>query len=98
MRRAARAAGASLDGLPIMLSGFRFSVGLIGCQPVPLTSPMRIPMEPECTPLRNVRVFALTGVLRNLLFGVSATDLSIFCGVSVLLWLERYTDKEVMMT
>ena len=52
------AAGASLDGLPIMLSGFRFSIGLVGCQPVPLTSPMRIPMEPECTPLRNVRVFA----------------------------------------
>ena len=29
--------------------------------------------------------FALTGMLRNLLFGVSATDLSTFCGVSGLL-------------
>ena len=28
---------------------------------------------------------ALTGMLRNLLFGVSATDLPTFCGVSVLL-------------
>jgi putative ABC transport system permease protein len=68
-----------------MLSGFRFSICLVGCQLVPLTSPMGIPMEPECTPLRTVRGFALTGMLRNLLFGVSATDLSIFCGVSVLL-------------
>jgi putative ABC transport system permease protein len=68
-----------------MLSGFRFSIGPVGCQPVPLASPMGIPMEPECTPLRTVRVFALTGMLRNLPFGVSATDFSIFCGVSVLL-------------
>ena len=44
-----------------MLSGFRFSIRLVGFQPVLLTSSMGIPMEPECTPLRTVRVLAIDG-------------------------------------
>jgi hypothetical protein len=63
----------------------RLSILLGSCQPVLLTSPLGIPMDTDYIPLRPVRDFALTGMLRNLFFGVSAIDLSIFCGVSVLL-------------